>query len=305
MRKIVIFILILFNNFLKSQQIPMYSQFSLNDFAYNPAIAGTKDYYQAKSNNRYQWIGISDAPRTYILSVHGPHKVYNMGYGGILFNDITGPVSKIGLYGIYAYNLQISEDIRLSGGLALGLLQVKIDGSKILLHDYYDPALGYKVYRSYVPDASLGLYAYTENYSAGIIVSQMFGTNIKYKEIEELSINKLKQHIIIHGSYNYKINEDWEIEPVTLIKYISPVPIQLDICVKTSYRKLIWCGLGIRTKDAVIVTVGYNYQDQLLFGYSYDLSFSNLKKYNSGTHELMIGINFNKYRKKEWKAKLE
>ena len=54
-----------------SQQLPIFSQYLLNDYAYNPAIAGSKDYYDVKSNHRYQWVGITDAPRTYTLSING------------------------------------------------------------------------------------------------------------------------------------------------------------------------------------------------------------------------------------------
>ena len=40
----------------------------INDYAMNPAIGGSDNYFEGVSNNRYQWIGITDAPRTYILS---------------------------------------------------------------------------------------------------------------------------------------------------------------------------------------------------------------------------------------------
>ena len=62
-----------------SQQLPQYSQYLLNDYVLNPAIAGSKDYFEAKSNHRFQWVGITDAPRTFILSMNGPFKFKNMG----------------------------------------------------------------------------------------------------------------------------------------------------------------------------------------------------------------------------------
>jgi hypothetical protein len=41
------------------------------------------------------------------------------------------------------------------------------------------------------------------------------------------------------------------------------------------------------------VLIGYRYEEQLLFGYSYDIGISTLRKYNTGTHEIMIGYRFN------------
>ena len=57
---------------IKAQQLPTFSQFLFNDYAYNPAIAGSKPYFDVKSGHRYQWVGLSDAPRTYSLTVNGP-----------------------------------------------------------------------------------------------------------------------------------------------------------------------------------------------------------------------------------------
>ena len=43
----------------------------VNDYFQNPAIAGSRPYVDAISANRLQWIGITDAPRTYALSASG------------------------------------------------------------------------------------------------------------------------------------------------------------------------------------------------------------------------------------------
>jgi type IX secretion system PorP/SprF family membrane protein len=124
---ILVFLVLLFVSLTSTaQQMPQYTQYILNDFALNPAIAGTQDYYQVKSNYRSQWTGIVDAPVTYILSVYGPHKSKDMGFGALVFNDVTGPTSRAGLYLSYAYNIKIKNDIRLSLGLSAGLLQFKI-----------------------------------------------------------------------------------------------------------------------------------------------------------------------------------
>ena len=43
-----------------------------NPFVLNPALAGTNNYFQVISSNRFQWVGFSDAPITNSLSVYGP-----------------------------------------------------------------------------------------------------------------------------------------------------------------------------------------------------------------------------------------
>ena len=96
MKKILIIGFIFVCNSLFAQQLPHFSQYYLNDFLINPAIAGTRNYFEGISTHRYQWEGIVDAPRTYTLSVNGPIKSQKMGLGGYIFTDIAGPTRRTG-----------------------------------------------------------------------------------------------------------------------------------------------------------------------------------------------------------------
>ena len=78
-----------------SQQLPQVTQFMINNYAVNPAVAGMYDYFQVKTTIRNQWVGITDAPRTTVLSIYGK-KSERVGLGGLVFNDQTGPTSRIG-----------------------------------------------------------------------------------------------------------------------------------------------------------------------------------------------------------------
>ena len=50
---------------------------------------------------------------------------------------------------------------------------------------------------------------------------------------------------------------------------------------------------GYQNNDAIAVVVGYKVNDWR-FGYSYDITTTNLNRYSSGTHEVMLGITFGK-----------
>ena len=52
----------------RSQQVPLYSQYILNGFLINPAIAGSEGYTAVNITAREQWIGFKNAPGTYALS---------------------------------------------------------------------------------------------------------------------------------------------------------------------------------------------------------------------------------------------
>jgi len=274
------------------QQNPHYTQYMFNDFIINPAVAGTKSYYQIRSNHRFQWIGLVDPPLTNTLSVYGPHAKMDMGFGGYFYNDVTGPSSRTGLSGTYAYNIEINRDIRLSMGLSLGIMQFKIDGSQLTAKDPTDIAIQPIVFSSYVPDATIGVYAYAEEFYAGISVTQLFNNSLKIFE-EKNGLNKLKSHFYLTGGYTYEINKEFKLEPSVIIKGTAPKVFQFDLTARVIYQDFAWGGLSFRLKDALSILLGYIHDEKFCFGYAYDIGLSGIRKFNAGTHELMLGYKFN------------
>ena len=164
MKKYLLFLIAVFGlNEAIAQQNPLYSQYLFNDYAVNPAIGGTVNFYDVRSNHRYQWSGIVDAPRTYTLTVHGPMKNRKMGIGGFLFTDHVGPTRRTGLQFSYSYMLNITKDVKLSFGVSAGLLQWTVDASKIRLRDEGDAVISNGLHSSLVPDAKFGLFLYKPN----------------------------------------------------------------------------------------------------------------------------------------------
>jgi type IX secretion system PorP/SprF family membrane protein len=277
------------------QQSPQYTQYMFNEFVINPAIAGTTDYYQIRSNNRFQWIGLLDAPRTNTLSIYGPHAKMPMGFGAYIYNDVTGPTSRTGLTGTYAYNIAINKVMRLSFGINLGLMQYKLDGTQLSPKDQSDLSIQSMVTSAYVPDATIGAYLYANDFYAGFSTSQLFNNKLKLFEVKN-GLNKLKSHFYLTGGYRYKINRDYMLEPSIIIKGTAPKAFNFDLSARVIYKKLFWGGFSFRLKDAVSILLGYYYDNKFSFGYSYDLGVTSLRKFNSGSHELMIGYRFGKIR---------
>ncbi len=291
---ILILIMVLFGGtgIVRAQQLPIYTQFMFNTYIFNPAVAGTHNYYQVRLNNRFQWTGIPDAPQTNSLSIYGPHGEKDMGFGGYVFNDATGPTSRNGLYGSYAYNLLLNDMMRLSMGLSAGLLQNRMDGTKITLLDPTDQALLNTVTSDFSPDATLGLYLYSSTFHVGFSAHQLFGNTIDWFE-ESAGLNKLKAHFFLTGGYKYFINFDYAVESSVIVRGTMPSPVQVDFNLKAYYQDLLWLGVSVRSSDAVSFLVGYTHENRFSFGYSYDMSFSPIRHHNSGSHEVFLGMRFN------------
>jgi type IX secretion system PorP/SprF family membrane protein len=248
----------------QGQQGLMYTQYMHNPFILNPAITGTVNYFQIRTVHRFQWAGITDAPVTNSLSVFGPVSAKNkdMGYGATVYNDVTGPTSNSGIRGAYAYNIAINDEIRISFGAALGLYQYKYDGTQIKgLKDGndLDPKLPQSIKSHYLPDGMLGIYCYRNDFQVGFSVDNLF--NLEIKNGEDLSpqasgLNKLRRHYYFLGSYTYIFNRKWSVEGSTVIKGVSPTPLQVDINARGIYQKVAWFGLSYRTNDAISILGG-------------------------------------------------
>lgn len=292
-------VIVLLVNSLRAQQLPQYTQYMLNDLAINPAVAGKDNFADMRSNNRYQWVGITDAPRTYMLTLHSPLKNRHMGLGTNIYTDIVGPTRRVGINLAYAYHIKIAEKTRVSLGLSAGIQQWGIDGHKLRLHDAGDDNLLIQYQTKIVPDFGAGLYVHNETWHIGFSAPQLYQSPIKLYPSGD-GKGTLVTHFLLNGAYKFKINDDFKVEPSFLAKYASPAPLKVDIGTRVIYQEQIWLGGGYRHNDAFTALVGFMYKNYLMIGYSYDFTTTNLKRYSTGTHELMLGLRFSKQQSKHW-----
>lgn len=292
-------VILLLCNVLQAQQLPQYTQYMLNDLAINPAVAGKDEYADVRSNNRYQWVGITDAPRTYMLTLHSPLKNRHMGLGTHIYTDIVGPTRRVGISLAYAYHIKIAKKTKLSLGLSAGIQQWGIDGHKLTLHDSGDDNLLTQYQTVTVPDFGAGIYVHNDNWYLGFSAPQLYQSPIKLY-VDGDNKGTLVTHFLVNGAYKFKLGDDFKIEPSFLLKYANPAPMKIDVGVRAIYKEQIWLGGGYRHNDAFTALVGFMYKNYLMIGYSYDFTTTNLKKYSTGTHELMLGLRFSRQQSKHW-----
>lgn len=274
-----------------AQQLPQLSQYNSFDYLYDPAVAGSRPWFELRSAHRNQWVGIQDAPRTFMLSATTPVAT-NMGVGGYIFTDHVGPSRRTGMQLSYAYHLKLTEGTQLSMGLSFGMLQFMIDGSKIDFHDPDEPLMDDQVRGQLMPDATFGAYLYHEQWWFGATAPQLLRNKVRFFDVQDPTNSLLAAHYFAMGGYRFALNEDIKVEPSFLLKYVNPVPPKMDLTATVRYRDMVWLGATYRTEDALSFMVGYWLKQTFQFGYSYDLTTTALKNYTTGTHEVMLGVTF-------------
>ena len=282
-----------------AQQLPVFTQYIFNKYLFNPAVTGTEDNFSATANYRYQWQGITDAPRTYVLSVHGPHKFKSFGLGGALYTDVTGPTSKTGMYLSYAYHIRVSEEIKLSLGLSGGLMQYRLDGTKINLADPGDLTLANTLMTRRVPDFGFGAYLYHKKFFCGLSVPQFIQAKLDFSDDGTQTLSNLTSHFYFNSGYTFQVNSDFALEPSMMIRYAHPVIPQLDVAAKGIYNKNYFIGIMGRSQNGLSVLAGFQSTNgKFNFGYSYDINTVGISAYSSGSHELMMKATFGKIKQR-------
>ena len=298
MKKISILIIaICFGGMLKAQQLPQITQYMINNYAVNPAVAGMHDYYQVKTTIRNQWVNIPGAPKTTMLSIYG-RKSTNVGLGGLVFNDETGPTSRIGASASYTYSVPMTTAIKMSFALSGGFTQYKLTKDGLGVEDLNDPlVLGGDVVRS-TPDATFGFNMYGDKWYFGAAIPQLLTINLNlidddFSRIYNVySEGSLARHFYVLGAYKHDFNPFWSIEPSLLLKTVEAAPLQTDFGIKTTYDDRLWFGMGYRNSGEIAALLGYSIKERYMIGYSYDISSSDMSDYVGGSHEFMIGIRF-------------
>jgi type IX secretion system PorP/SprF family membrane protein len=278
-----------------AQQQTMYSNYVLNGFAINPAIAGSDELAPLQLSVRQQWVGIDQAPQTQFLSGHtslGRNQVY--GAGGLLYHDAFGPISRTGITGAFSYRFKAFGSTILSFGLSFSAFQFSFDNSDVNIIDNNDQVFTGNRETSIVPDANFGIYLYNNKYFVSLSSTQLLqlpmdlGSNVE--------VNKSIRHYYLYGGYKFKLNENFDLEPSLMFKITEQTPFQIDINLKAYFQKKYWLAVSYRHQDAIIGMLGLKI-DRYSIAYAYDYNTSLLHTINSGSHELVLRFDLSKKQK--------
>lgn len=273
----------------EAQQIFRRTQFPINTYLSNPAVAGTQTYSPIFLSYRSQWSGFKGAPTTAMASGHTNWK-NGIGLGGIMYNDDSGGLlNRTGIEGTAAYHVELTNEDAVSFGLSLSAMQLRLANSGAKVYDPTDITLNGLVDEKLTTlDASFGFLLYGKQYYAGFSIPQLFRTKQKFAQVLEEQLNRNWRHFQFMGSYRHYLGDKWDIQPSAFIRLTKATPAQIDINVRVNYLNYAFAGLTYRHLDAVAIMLGGTYEDFTLI-YSYDFTTSKARQLSPFTHELTVG----------------
>ena len=295
MKKVITAIVILASVFkANAQQDIMVSQYMFNGLFLNPAYAGSHKYVSSSLTYRKQWVNFDGAPTTYLFAVDGPLMKQKMGLGLILANDKIGVTTQNDIAANYSYFVKMGAG-KLGFGLKAGISQMSAKVSDLVVLDANDPTYSAVKKSGIIPKFGFGSYYYTNNWFVGFSIPELFaGTKQKDFMATVNTTTTIRNHFYLTGGYVYKVNSMWNLKPTFLVKKEKASPTQVDLNLTVFYMDMIALGVTYRTKDAITAMLEVQVSKQFRFGYAYDATTTDIKKYSAGTHEIMLGYSFGK-----------
>ena len=303
------------------QQEPQFSQYNRNQYLVNPGAAGAYDFVDITMGGRMQWAGLKNAPMTTYLygstslpqkdkaryyprkrTRRGPIRQSKRGvggfkhaFGGYVFADQYGAFQQIKFAGTYAIHIPLSQKLNLSFGVDLGLsnrafLEDRAQTLNVMTGVGNDATYAeYSIsVNDYTMDVGTGLYLYSEDFYFGIAADQLTGDLVRFG-VGTVNFDPKMHYRAILG-YKFKTNSDVTITPNALVKYIMSSPISIEGGLQLEFKERFWLAASYRSSKTIIGMFGFDVNRLFKVGYSFDFSTSEVKNYNVGGHELVLGI---------------
>ncbi|MCB0821389.1 MAG: PorP/SprF family type IX secretion system membrane protein [Bacteroidales bacterium] len=293
-------------------QDPHFSQFYANPLYLNPALAGTAECSRIMFNYRNQWPSLSSGFKTYAFSADSYISALSGGIGVAVFSDdAAGMINTLRLGGIYAFHLKLNEFSTLNMGLEGAYFQRKLNWDDLVFSDminYADGTVLQGISAEQVPDRltvsaadfSLGfLYAYHEKFYLGLAGHHLTEPAIGYyNSTDESLYRKYTAHAgaiftLIDG--DYKTGRGKLILNPNVLYQQQQNAQQLNLGVNMELMPLVagvWYRYNFKNPDGIIFLLGLK-QKRFKFGYSYDLTMSELAGESGGAHELSLTLFLN------------
>lgn len=277
-----------------AQQDALVSQYMFNGLYLNPAYAGSHEYWTSTLTYRNQWVGIDGAPETGIVAVDGPIANKNMGLGVLLLHDRIGVTRQNSAIFNYAYQIKTSENSKLALGINAGFSQFSARLTDLTVWDE-DNVFQNDITSKVIPRFGVGAYFFGKKHYVGLSIPTLFAYQNDMDFNLDLSrASFLRRHYLFTAGYVFDLTTDYKLKPSFLLKYVEHTPLEADFNISAVYKDKFWLGASFRTNDAIAIILEYQTNNYFRVGYAYDITVSKLRNYNTGSHEIMIGIDFGK-----------
>jgi type IX secretion system PorP/SprF family membrane protein len=286
----------------QAQQLPLYSQLYFMRMLYNPALTA----YNGSSNlygfYRDQWTDIPGHPVT--AGALGEISLWKnqIGTGFNIYEDNTDIIHRINAQVYYAQKVRLAKDHLLSFGVSLGVAETHIDFSNVVAADVDDEGIAQGNRTGAAFAMNVGLAYQWKKLTVNFAIPQVVNTEARLiSQLRESDYTNTR-NFLGGASYEFSFQkEKFNVEPSILLKGAPGLPMQIDGEVTANYKRFLFLGVGYRSAYGFSVNGAVRISKMVTIGYAYEYPIIPHLNYaiTKGTHELILGINFDKWLKKK------
>jgi len=303
-----LFILLLFivSGNVYGQQDALYTQFMFNKLAINPAFAGNEDVLCVTGIVREHWIGFPGTSKAQALSVNFPRVAKDrVGLGINLARQTIGVQQKLTIEGAYAYRFPVANG-NLSMAMSVSARHYNTDFSDPelnLIHPFYDDAaIEEGKYAKSVFNAGFGIYYNNNRFYLGAGVPRLIRADIDLSESIEHSFEV--RHLYLMTGVALDLNDRFVLMPQVLVKLAENSPSDVDYNIGLQLDEKYYGAFTFRSGgsssnigESLDVLLGLQLDKNFFLGMAYDITLSPIRKYESGSVELLLHYCFDKNEK--------
>ncbi|WP_421801142.1 type IX secretion system membrane protein PorP/SprF [Flagellimonas sp.] len=270
-----------------AQKEPQYTQYMYNIGSFNPAYVGTVESPEIIGLYRAQWVDIPGAPTTIRAGANIPFNNEKMGLGINIVNDVLGPSKQTYFDVAYSYEIQLSDETKLSFGLNAGGSSLNVDFSEGTFEQGSDPSLLGGNYSSFYPTVGAGLFMYhEEDWYLGASVPNFLTDELYNDEVATIVEDYMQLNVI--GGYVFQLSDRTKFKPAFLVNYLQGSPVNINLSANFQFIDALTIGASYRFDNAVSGLAGFQISNAMFIGYSYDYNTNGLGEYSGGSHEAIL-----------------
>lgn len=279
---------------------------------YNPAAIGSTDYVRIRAGSRMQWMGIDNAPRTFLLTADSPLKLFGkrIGVGVVASSESAGLFRTLNIGLQFGYKIKLWKG-ELTPALQVGFANEVFKGSEVFIpddddyHQATDDAIPKTDVSGNALDLGVGLFYSRPKWWVGVSCQHVNSPTVTFQSENGADAGGGTTSATgDEGPKKYQFTFDRTLYfmaggniPIknTLFEVMPSMMFKTDfnfwraeVTGRVRWKKFLTAGVAYRYDDAVSAILAAEYKG-FYVGYSYDYPVSAISKASSGSHEILAG----------------
>jgi len=295
---------------------------------FNPAFSGIEGYKDLKLGYRYQWTGFGGGAPKWLnlaynfrikepldLTLHSLRTNSSVnkrkkddipamkraihGFGVNIYNESLGPIDRVGGGINYAFHYPLTTTLRLSAGVGVIIdnSRIDLDALELAFATNPDPFwMNMRANGANHTDLSVraGALLYSSTFYVGFSYLPVYNATLKTSEVT--GADPFYKGTLMAG-FAWPLSPSLVLKPSIVALWQMDNKFAIDYNAKMFIEEKIWFGATYRSTQNLVAMLGFNLNEMLGASYSYEISTGGMQQFSDGSHELVLSIRLNNFKR--------